>query len=1168
MCYCGIAQETTINYPPNATGDDVIYQLTAKVTNSPECSIECSKSPSIKTTLEIPSSVIIGDTEYTVTSIPENGFNGETNFVGDLLLPNTIQTIGQNPFAGCTGFNGTLYLPVGVFIGNKAFLNCTGITNMIISEDVDMHTNGLGNQVNFKNCTTLYLFVPLTDLPKKVQDWINSLDKDKITIITPENMSSIVATPTFNPQSCGFTGSIDVTISSEEGATIYYTTNGDTPTTGSTQYQGAITINATTTIKALAVNGDKTPSQAQATYTKINSIESPTFSPAEGTYNNAQSVTMTSATEGATIYYTTDGTTPTTESTPYTEAITVDGNANIKAIAVTAEGTSSVSTVSYYFHAVTPQFSPETNTIFTEGEELEINISSTTVGATIYYTIDGSDPKTSDTKIKYSEVITLSEAAIIKAYAVKEGYEPSEVATATYIEQGTVLTPILSLTPGTYQTAQECTISCGTEGATIYYSINGNEYVVIEDNTTISITQNTSISAYAIKEGMTDSQVISETYTLIVPTPTINPGGDKYIEAQNVTISAVEGATIYYTTDGTTPTTESTLYTGAITVSEPTTIKATAYVEGWTMSNPATAEYDFYVKLQAPVISKPSGNYSTIIKVTITCEEGATIHYTTDDSTPYTEYNGDTISVSPSTTTIIKAIAVKEGMLNSDIATAVYNDNAILTFTGEGSWNNANNWNKGYVPSPEHRVAIAGNVIIEPSDIININYINNLKTAFIPNPGTITIKDGGQLIYKTADIEKVRIEKSITGYGTDPETTQGWYAFSTPIANDINEANYQNLTNGDFDLFSYNEKDWHWHNYEKQGEFSTLNLGQGYLYANSANTTITSVGTPNYNTIEFTLSATANPVFPENAPNAQNYNLIGFNLIGNPYTYNIGKGDGQAIPNTNLKPGYYTLTTDGQWVSVNDTEPIKVGTSIFVETSNGSDDNGKKITIDNIPYSQATQTRASVNESLSITVANEKYNDVAHINFGNDSEKGLRKIAHMNDDIQMVYVPVKGVNYAIANVDENASEVPVSFETYVMGKYTISVKANNIHDEVYLLDKVTGEKIDILSQDYTFVATSSDKAERFSLLFVNNNDDDDTESTNQIFAYINNGEIIISDIEGSGDVKIYDVMGRLVIAENANGSAKISTESFTNGIYIINLIDGDGIKTQKIAIRK
>jgi hypothetical protein len=45
-------------------------------------------------------------------------------------------------------------------------------------------------------------------------------------------------------------------------------------------------------------------------------------------------------------------------------------------------------------------------------------------------------------------------------------------------------------------------------------------------------------------------------------------------------------------------------------------------------------------------------------------------------------------------------------------------------------------------------------------------------------------------------------------------------------------------------------------------------------------------------------------------------------------------------------------------------------------------------------------------------------------------------------------------------------------------------------------------------------------------------------------------------------------MGRLVIAENANGSAKISTESFTNGIYIINLIDGDGIKTQKIAIRK
>ena len=47
----------------------------------------------------------------------------------------------------------------------------------------------------------------------------------------------------------------------------------------------------------------------------------PTFSPAAGTYSGAQSVTISDATSGATIYYTTNGTTPTTSSTKYTGTI-------------------------------------------------------------------------------------------------------------------------------------------------------------------------------------------------------------------------------------------------------------------------------------------------------------------------------------------------------------------------------------------------------------------------------------------------------------------------------------------------------------------------------------------------------------------------------------------------------------------------------------------------------------------------------------------------------------------------------------------------------------------------------------------------------------------------------------------------------------------------------
>ena len=76
-----------------------------------------------------------------------------------------------------------------------------------------------------------------------------------------------------------------------------------------------------------------------------------------------------------------------------------------------------------------------------------------------------------------------------------------------------------------------------------------------------------------------------------VSTPTFSPAGGTYTSAQNVTIScSTSGATIYYTTDSSTPSTSSTVYSGVISVSETTTLKAIAIKDG-TLSNVATATY-------------------------------------------------------------------------------------------------------------------------------------------------------------------------------------------------------------------------------------------------------------------------------------------------------------------------------------------------------------------------------------------------------------------------------------------------------------------------------------------------------------------------------------------------------------------------------------------------
>jgi hypothetical protein len=134
-----------------------------------------------------------------------------------------------------------------------------------------------------------------------------------------------VATPTFSPAGGTYTSGQSVTLSdATSGATIYYTTNGTTPTTSSTQYAGAITVSISTMIQAIATaSADSQSAVATATYTITPTAAPPTFSPVAGAYTSAQSVILSDTTPGATIYYTTNGTTPTASSTLYLGAISV-----------------------------------------------------------------------------------------------------------------------------------------------------------------------------------------------------------------------------------------------------------------------------------------------------------------------------------------------------------------------------------------------------------------------------------------------------------------------------------------------------------------------------------------------------------------------------------------------------------------------------------------------------------------------------------------------------------------------------------------------------------------------------------------------------------------------------------------------------------------------------
>ena len=167
----------------------------------------------------------------------------------------------------------------------------------------------------------------------------------------------------------------------------------------------------------------------------------------------------------------------------------------------------------------------------------------------------------------------------------------------------------------------------------------------------------------------TSSEVVKET----VATPVITPNGGE-LKYGNNTVSIAcdtDGATIYYTIDGTEPTTSSTKYTGAFTLSSNATVKAIAVKTGWNNSSVASASFTYTVETVAtPVIAPNGGEIEAGTTISISCAtSGATIYYSTNGAEPTTVYSAP-FALNEAAT--VKAVAKKTGWNNSATAQASF----------------------------------------------------------------------------------------------------------------------------------------------------------------------------------------------------------------------------------------------------------------------------------------------------------------------------------------------------------------------------------------------------------------------------------------------------------------------------------------------------------------
>lgn len=329
--------------------------------------------------------------------------------------------------------------------------------------------------------------------------YISTNDGSKFTLTDASSATTLTPViSTVDPSTNTFT----ITSPAAAFSTIRYTTNGSTTpdaNTGTTVTSGDnINITSNITVQAVGVFEDTfvTPLAGPQALSPA-----PCATPDISFDYTTSMVSITCATPSSTIYYTTNGDTPTTGSTEYSSPFSVASNVTIKAIATRTNWSNSAVAELTISQVVTP-------TIQNDGNNA-ISITTTTPGATIYYTLDNSAPSTSS-NLYTSPLHENVSGVTIKAIATKENMIPSDVGSGTVTLQCEA--PVITRVGN----AGFC-ITCPfpASGATIYYTTDGTTPTTVSSSVASGVTVPSSfpvtINAFATATNYTNSTASTAT---------------------------------------------------------------------------------------------------------------------------------------------------------------------------------------------------------------------------------------------------------------------------------------------------------------------------------------------------------------------------------------------------------------------------------------------------------------------------------------------------------------------------------------------------------------------------------------------------------------------------------------------------------------------------------
>ena len=358
-------------------------------------------------------------------------------------------------------------------------------------------------------------------------------------------------------------------------------------------------------------------------------IATPVISPESGTiFAGSQTVTISCESEGAAIYYTTDGSEPTKDSTAYSR-FKIHGKTTVKAVAYDNAGRlySEVATAEYALGtcanpvivpdggtavASVPVISPDddddypleddddeeppmpTPVVFHDDDDepstpepapspvsladsyvfrrsgQKVTISQSGEEGTIRYTLDGSEPTAESAA--YSGAIAIDATTTIKAKVFSDNYFDSETVTVVFTrEWDHVATPEIAVAATFTGSKTRCEITCATEGASIFYTLDGSDptsaSMMYEGE--LYITGSCTLKAIALLYDHIDSEIVSETITKVWVI-----GDTMGAPDQAFTTSGDDGKAFYRVTDASAPNGEA-MKSGAITHSQSSVLSTT-----------------------------------------------------------------------------------------------------------------------------------------------------------------------------------------------------------------------------------------------------------------------------------------------------------------------------------------------------------------------------------------------------------------------------------------------------------------------------------------------------------------------------------------------------------------------------------------------------------------